>query len=83
MNTSTDTNPTRPTALLTQADISAKCALSKSFLYVLVARGAFPAPAVRMGSRFTRWSAVDVNNWLADPQGWATRNVERKEAQHG
>lgn len=77
MNTSTDTNPTRPTALLTQADISAQCALSKSFLYALVARGAFPAPAVRLGSRFTRWASTDVDAWKADPQGWKARSEKR------
>lgn len=73
MNTSTDTNPTRPTALLTQADVSAQCALSKSFLYALIARRAFPAPSVRLGPRFTRWASTDVEAWKADPHGWKAR----------
>ena len=55
------------------ADITARGRFSKTHLYNLLARGQFPAPAVRDGPRFTRWRASDVDAWFADPAGWMAR----------
>lgn len=51
-------------------DILALGKFSKSQAYNLVSRGHFPKPALVLGPRFTRWSAADVDAWLADPQAW-------------
>lgn len=44
--------------------------MSRAYRYDLIARRKFPAPAVRIGTRYTRWLASDVQSWIADPQGW-------------
>ena len=44
--------------------------LSRAHLYSMLARSQFPQPAIRVGSRFTRWKACDVQAWLSDPEGW-------------
>jgi predicted DNA-binding transcriptional regulator AlpA len=67
---------TSPKALYAQPDILARGKFSKSHLYNLMARGQFPQPSLRCGPRFTRWSAADVDGWLADPQGWITAHAE-------
>ncbi len=67
---------TSPKALYAQPDILARGNFSKSHLYNLMARGQFPQPSLRCGPRFTRWSAADVDGWLADPQGWITAHAE-------
>jgi predicted DNA-binding transcriptional regulator AlpA len=51
-------------------DILLRGKFSKSHLYNLMARGQFPLPSLRCGPRFTRWSAAEVDDWLADPQGY-------------
>jgi len=40
----------------------------------LIAKGHFPKPVIRYGTRFTRWSAAEVEAWLADPQGWINQH---------
>lgn len=61
--------------LYTQADVSARCRLSRSHLYNLMDRGQFPAPVLRLGPKFTRWAAHEVDEWARDPQGWIDRNA--------
>ena len=61
-------------ALYALPDITARGRFSKSHLYNLMERGQFPQPCLRCGPRFTRWSASEVDAWLADPQGWMVAN---------
>lgn len=65
--------------LLTISDILVRCNLSKSFLYVLLKKGAFPEPAIRIGSKFTRWRSSDVDGWLRDPQNWTSQKTQTKD----
>jgi len=69
---------TSPESLYAQRDILLRGKFSKSHLYNLMARGHFPQPLLRCGPRFTRWSAAEVNRWLADPQGWIKASTEAK-----
>ena len=43
---------------------------SRAHFYDLVREGKFPPPAFRDGPRFTRWRALDVQEWLNDPKAW-------------
>jgi predicted DNA-binding transcriptional regulator AlpA len=62
-------------ALYALPDITRRGAFSKSHLYNLMARGHFPKPSIRSGSRFTRWNASEVDRWLADPQAYIDANT--------
>lgn len=64
-----------PPALYAQPDILSRGKFSKSHLYNLMARGHFPKPALRMGPRFTRWSAEEVDGWFADPTGYVASHA--------
>ncbi|WP_370690397.1 helix-turn-helix transcriptional regulator [Hydrogenophaga sp.] len=66
-------------ALYTYAEVAHICGFSRSQLFALVRRQKFPAPAVRLGTRFTRWSSADVDEWARDPQGWIDRNAPTTE----
>lgn len=55
--------------LVSMAEITCR-GISKSHVYDLVREGRFPAPAIRLGTRFTRWSASAVDEWFADPVRW-------------
>jgi predicted DNA-binding transcriptional regulator AlpA len=57
-------------ALYSQSDLLIKGRFSKSHLYNLQARGHFPRPVLVLGSRFTRWSATECDQWFSDPAGW-------------
>ena len=63
-------------SLYAQPDILNRGKFSKSHLYNLMGRGHFPKPCLVMGPRFTRWSALDVDAWFADPKGWLEANGE-------
>jgi predicted DNA-binding transcriptional regulator AlpA len=67
--------------LYAQACITEKGDFSKSHLYSLIAKGHFPKPVIRYGTRFTRWSAAEVEAWLADPQGWINQSEKTIGAQ--
>jgi predicted DNA-binding transcriptional regulator AlpA len=69
---------TSPEALYAQRDILVRGKFSKSHLYNLIARGHFPQPSLRYGPRFTRWSAAEVDRWLADPQSWINLRASAK-----
>lgn len=49
--------------LLTVKELSREVSMSKSRIYGLVAEGKFPRP-FRDGPRFTRWSVMDVAEWV-------------------
>lgn len=55
--------------LYSVADIVRRGNFSRAHLYKLIARHQFPAPAIRIGTRFTRWGG-EVDIWFADPAGW-------------
>ncbi len=57
-------------AFYAQPDILVRGNFSKSHLYNLMARHHFPQPCLRMGPRFTRWSAEEVDLWFQDPPKW-------------
>lgn len=67
--------PQTRAALYAQPDILARGKFSKSHLYNLMARGYFPQPCLRMGPRFTRWSAEQVEQWFQDPAAWIAANA--------
>jgi len=69
-------NDSVPKALYSQSDITALGSFSRSHLYNLVALGRFPAPALRLGPRFTRWSAAEVDAWFADPAAWIAAHAK-------
>ena len=76
METTTDTPATSARALYAQPDILSRGRLSKSHLYNLMARGQFPKPCFVSGPRFTRWSASEVDAWMADPAGWIAAHAQ-------
>lgn len=63
----------RKDAFYALPDITSRGRFSRSHLYNLLARGQFPQPKLRL-TRFTRWSAAEVDAWMADPQGWMAAN---------
>jgi predicted DNA-binding transcriptional regulator AlpA len=71
------TGETSSTGLYKVTDILDKGRFSKSHLYNLMASGYFPQPSLRYGPRFTRWSAVEVDRWLADPAAWMACNAKK------
>lgn len=59
--------------LLSVADIIVMGRFSKAYLYSLVKKQQFPPPAVRLGSRYSRWATKDVELWFASPELWLSR----------
>lgn len=64
-------------ALMAAKEICAAVNISRAHLYALSAEHKFPAPVLRIGTRFTRWSAEAVREWARDPQGWIARNAAK------
>ena len=60
--------------LLGAKEICALANISRAHLYNLTREGRFPAPALRVGPRFTRWKGEDVRAWLSDPAAWIAAN---------
>jgi predicted DNA-binding transcriptional regulator AlpA len=58
------------TSLYCERDLTGLGSFSKTHLYNLVERGQFPQPTLRLGSRFTRWSAAECDLWFSDPTAW-------------
>ena len=69
-------NAPTPPSLYTLREIIARGKFSKTHLYTMVRDGLFPAPALRCGPRFTRWTSDQVDQFFADPQGYM--NAHRK-----
>jgi predicted DNA-binding transcriptional regulator AlpA len=74
----TDSTRSNSPLLYALPDITARGRFSKSHLYALLARGHFPKAALVLGPRFTRWSAVEVDQWFADPARWIAEHTEQK-----
>ena len=75
MNQTTETPAFSPTGLMSAKEITKTVNISRAHLHNLVSRGLFPAPALRCGTRYTRWKAQDIMTWLDDPQSWLTANA--------
>ncbi len=56
-----------PPAYYALPDILKLGNFSKSHVYNMMTRGQFPLPVLKLGPRFTRWSALEVDDWFADP----------------
>jgi len=65
--------------LMAAKEIVRTTKVSRAHWHSLVKEGRAPAPALRIGTRYTRWLASDVQEWLSDPQGWI--NAHAPEAQ--
>lgn len=52
-----------PRRLLRIREICAKTSLSRSFIFALVARGAFPAP-IKLAPRAAVWDEALVDRWI-------------------
>lgn len=68
----------RSASLYALSDLLRKGSFSKSYVYNLMARNCFPKPIIILGSRFTRWSAEECDQWFANPSRWieAQKNNE-------
>ncbi len=66
----TVTQARSPHGFVNLAEILNRGKFSKSHLYNLLKGRQFPEPVLRVGPRFTRWSAAEVDAWFADPVGW-------------
>lgn len=54
---------TQPQQLLRIADVMARTALSRSYIYALIGRGEFPAQR-SLGYKCSRWDAEEVDAWV-------------------
>jgi prophage regulatory protein len=52
-----------PTILLKRPEVSRRTGLSRSTLYVWMARGAFPKP-IKLGIRSIAWRESDIEDWI-------------------
>lgn len=64
-----------PHGLLAAREVCQLTGVSRAHWHSMVKEGRAPSPALRWGTRFTRWRASDVQKWLADPQAWLDANV--------
>ena len=71
-----------PTALVSAREIVEQVNISRAHLHTLVKSQKFPAPAIKAGSRYTRWRWSDITAYLEDPAGWVERNTAAAEAAH-
>ena len=62
--------------LMAAKEITKTANISRGHWHSLVKDRLAPAPALRLGTRYTRWKASDVQEWLADPQGWIAAHAE-------
>jgi prophage regulatory protein len=58
------TADTVPVRLLRLPDVLGRVGISRSAVYELVQRGAFPQP-VKLGTRCTAWVEEEVGEWIA------------------
>jgi prophage regulatory protein len=54
---------TQSRQLLRISDVMERTALSRSYIYAKVKRGAFPAP-ISLGYKCSRWLAEDIDAWI-------------------
>jgi predicted DNA-binding transcriptional regulator AlpA len=62
--------------LMAAKEVTRAVNISRAHLYCLAKEGKFPAPAIRIGSRFTRWRGEDIREWMRDPSAWIARAQE-------
>ena len=74
MNRQTQTPAETWQGLMTAKQIVTTAKISRAHLHAMVREKRFPAPALRIPPRYTRWKASDVQAWLADPQGFVDAN---------
>ena len=55
--------------LITDKEVAHLLGASRSWPWKLVQEGKFPAP-IKITARCTRWRLSQVQEWMADPQGW-------------
>ena len=67
--------------LMAAKEVTKTANISRAHLHSLVQRRQFPQPALRIGTRYTRWKACDVHAWLADPQSWIALNASKAGAE--
>lgn len=70
MDPTLSNNTQRSAALYALPDLLRRGSFSKSHLYNLIAQKRFPGPILVLGSRFTRWSAEECDQWFANPAQW-------------
>ena len=51
--------------LLCRPEVEQRCRIARSSLYRLMRAGKFPLP-IRVGDRAVRWSASEIEEWLAE-----------------
>ena len=51
--------------LLTRAEVESRVGLTKTSIYRMMRAGQFPEP-LRISTRAVRWSASEIEAWLAD-----------------
>ena len=56
----------RPKSLLTVDQISERIQLGKSWIYGAIRRGEFPAPAIKLSTRCSRWDSDAVDKWIKE-----------------
>lgn len=49
--------------ILRRPEVQAQTGLSRSYLYLLIQRGAFPQ-SVKLGPRAVGWRQSDIQNWI-------------------
>lgn len=53
----------RPDRFLKIGDVTARTALSRSYIYRLIKRGEFPEPR-KLGAKCSRWVESEVTAWM-------------------
>lgn len=69
----TDLPPLPTIGFIRQPRVLAELGFSASTMWLKIAEHAFPAP-VRLGRRISGWRVEDVRAYIADPEGWGTKN---------
>ena len=65
--------------LMAAKEIIELARVSRAHFFNMLSKNQFPQPALRMGSRWTRWQARDVQAWLEDPAAWIAANAGKSE----
>ncbi len=65
--------------LMAAKEIIELARISRAHFFNMLSKNQFPQPALREGSRFTRWRAKDVQAWLEDPAAWIAANAGKSE----
>ena len=73
----TTATPPAPERLVSVKEVCTITGAGRSWVFKKTAAREFPQP-VRIGTRYTRWKAGDVHDWLTDPQRWIAANQPAK-----